>query len=178
MGEYAKINGEVKKIGTCDLMYYLDMIELVKSDIEPEPNSLDPRKCVDQLWFKLPGVEWGRRLQVEVADIENGHGTVQLKSSSGLMMNVECTKETRFPERGGNVFRNGGAGGYSLVGMGIRNGGAALLIECMDCGAKWRIEEEEKEEYEKVLDSLPDEIGKVIQTAFKMAKEEFYEGVA
>lgn len=175
MGEYAKINGEMRKIGTCEMMYYLEMGELVSSIIEPDENSLDPRRCIEELWFKLPGVEWGTIIKVDVEDIENEHGIVQLSSKSGLLVNMPCTAETRFP-KGNGYFRNGGTGGYFLAGMGIRGGKEALLVQCVDCKRSWRIEKGDGE-YERAMESLPVKLAEDMKKSFEITIAEFCKGV-
>lgn len=159
MGEYALINGKEEKIGTCNNMYYLKLSDLKTKTIQALPGNVNPKKEIAELWFKLPwdkaGVFDGP--DVIIKDIEQNHNTIQVSSSTGLLVNLNCTPITRFPSKYSdkyisdikdsivyNLGRNGGIGGYKIVALGIRNiedGCApAVLIECKDCRAQWRFQ--------------------------------------
>ena len=166
MGEYARINGQSVKIGTCEDMYYLRAEDAHKA--QKEPHSLDAATCLG-LRFRLPfpdedGVQIGHyddpfrgfRLYRMVKDkasrvdycedfaphdlSDAKPGNLQLRhEASGLLLNVPCHHGVKLPEiTGATAFWNGK--GYSLELIQIKRvapGQYVPIVQCRHCGNKW-----------------------------------------
>ena len=138
MGEYATLNGERIKIGTCEDMLYLraDQAALVV----PEPGNVDPVEDRLKLRFRFPFpdedstapgafADHAYALPVHGVTVPDGvsHSTVQFAARAGYLVSLPC------PE---------GPGGAVKISQQryLPGGVLATVCECGGCGAKYRLQ--------------------------------------
>lgn len=156
MGEYAKLNGEDIKIGTCEQMYYLradqvQLIESVSGSVNPqrkeeaesirfrfpfpdedhvEPGAFEPYDRAFSVW------------DVEVPeDIEHYHlqFTRNYPSSGGILLSTPCPHSKEGKASGLKWSYNGYSGPVGIHSQRLVNEQLVLILRCMDCGALWRV---------------------------------------
>lgn len=160
MGEYANLNGERVKIGTCESMYYLraDQAHLV----EAVQGSVDPLRDRDGLRFRFPfpdedhlepgtfdDFDRGVRIPDYQLPVEYGdqHHSVQFTSSAGYVLSIPCPEQFGQPgmgvelPNGLRVGRNGFNGHPEVRAQKWVDGRLVLVVACGACGAMWRVEE-------------------------------------
>jgi hypothetical protein len=157
MGEYAKLNGQQIKIGTCEDMYYLRYED--RHRVEALPNNVDPVQDAERLRFRLPfpdedGMQPGAyepyrrgvrlwRDGADWADPETADdpGTVQLKHEpSGLLVSARCYHGIRLPEASDDfphVHWNGKGNSFELVAVKPLETMQGI-VQCRHCGQMWR----------------------------------------
>jgi len=190
MGEYAqrKLDGIRVKIGTCDSMYYLRYED--RDKVSPEPNSLNPA-AEKNLFWRLPfpdedNINIGeyqnhrRGLQLykktphhlgddypptyeKFGDNETAQhpGTIQLKHTCGLLINVKCYHGVKLPDCGNDAQAhwNGKNDAMELVSIKNTNNGPMPIVHCRHCGEMWRYD------WGDVLPYVPDaEMRKRLET--------------
>ncbi len=150
MGEYAMLNNEKVKIGTCADMYYLRYDQRYR--VQALPGNVDPVNTLG-LRFRIPFldedfVEPGqfdsfRRLyplvRFPVADLIEQPGNIQLTHESGLLLNVPCHHGAKLPEAEGiGVHWNGKAGWFiGLSALQSVEGGVKPVLKCWFCCKAW-----------------------------------------
>ncbi len=151
MGEYAKLNGQSVKIGTCEDLYYLraDQAHLVQA----EHGSVDPMAARERaaIRFRFPwpdedGTEPGaferfdRAVAVPGAAVPAAveHHMVQFVARQGYNVSLPCP-ESQQAVPGLTVHRNGFAGAFQIVQQAYRNGVLALIGQCGGCGARFNL---------------------------------------
>lgn len=157
MGEYAKLNGQSVKIGTCEQMYYLraDQVQL----IEPERNSVNPKikEHAEQIRFRFPfpqedneqpggfyslGYDYGMGLYgVEVPEEVEHHSlqfTRNYPSAGGILLSAPCPRSKEGKASGLKFHYNGYSGAAQIHSQRLVNGQLRLVMKCGDCGALWR----------------------------------------
>jgi hypothetical protein len=165
MGEFARIDGHTRKVGTCDNMYYLRLEDAARAT--PEPGSISP--TLDGMKYRLPFPDedevpagnyqpWnrGQRLFQTIPTPDglpdrrewwsdpsaaDDFGTVQTRHPCGLLVNVACYHGERLPEPAGGfqAFWNGKEPSfYELTAVKRLVGEVFGVVTCTACRKAWR----------------------------------------
>lgn len=176
MGEYAKLNNERIKIGTCEAMYYLRFDDRFK--VTPEPDSLNPHNAKNLFW-RLPypdedmvkpgcykdfdrGILLYRAVDKEIEPFEEDFpdtGIVQAKHDCGLLINATCYHGQKLPDGNGDLkpFWNGRAR-YWFELIHLKNSekhGIMPVIRCRYCRRMWSYT---PDEWPRILEFVPDKV--------------------
>lgn len=166
MGEYAKrkSDGEQVKIGTCSAMYYLRFED--RNKVKALSGNVNPAN-EDEISFRLPfpdedavGIgeyeDYGRGERLNgFHDVELAKypGTIQCRSESRLLLNVNCYHGEKQIEAGGDIkaVHNQLVPAYVLTR--VKRMGNTLLpvIRCEHCGKEWFMDG-----WQEVLDAIED----------------------
>lgn len=159
MGEYANVNGDRVKLGTCEDLYYMraDQMDRVSGGDWPalrsalgvirfrfpfpdedgiEPGSFDPY----DRGFKLRGYTLPAKLSGDE------HGSIQFQHRAGYLVSIPCPEQFGQPgmsvnlPNGLHVARNGFNGEPRIVQQAFRGGVLVTLLRCGACGAIHRLD--------------------------------------
>jgi hypothetical protein len=149
MGENARYNGQLVKIGTCEDMYYLRADQI--GQVSSVRGSADPGNAEDQkeIRFRFPWPDednvapgaftpYDREVGLYGVTVpaEVEHGKVQFTAHAGYVVSLPCPEG---PDADPRVARNGFAGPVRFGQQAYRDGVLALICECGGCGAKYRV---------------------------------------
>lgn len=171
MGEYANVNGERVKIGTCEDMYYMrpDQMDLVSGG-----DWAHLRGALDKIRFRFPFPDEDGALPGSFDDYSRGfpipgyslpatlsgdeHHSVQFTASPGYVLSIPCPEQFGQPgmtvtmPNGLSVGRNGFKGGPTIRQQAFRGGVLVTLLRCGACGAVHRLDT--IEDARPVIDAL------------------------
>ena len=165
MGEYALLNGESVKIGTCEDMYYLRFDQRRK--VHHERGNVNPVADVAALRFRLPWPDedqiapgsfkdYHRSLRVYGYTMPEGvdHGSIRFRHEAGYLLSMPCPEGDGYTTPNDSrlhsdhtatsirVHRNGFNGGAALVAQKYIEGvGLVPIMKCLSCGSMWRVED-------------------------------------
>lgn len=151
MGENAKYNGKLVKIGTSEMMYYLRYEDRFK--VKKDNHSLDPATCMNLFWRLPYPDEDGNYIGGNIrhtrgiplydyypTDLESY--TMQIHDDkSCLLVNVACYHGIKLPEASADFHPHwNGKAGYFFELKWIKNMADGLwpVYECRFCGGMWR----------------------------------------
>lgn len=158
MGENARYNGELIKIGTCEDLYYLRADQVTDPRLSWEPNSLNPLdpETLKVIRFRFPFPEEDNITPGLFPEFDHGvgvhgvfppreieHCSIQFADTRGrgLLVSLPCPESGagRFAEY--TVHYNNYRGKVRLVQQAARGGVLAIVCECGSCGAKYSLPE-------------------------------------
>jgi len=167
MGEYAKLNGQSVKIGTCEDMYYLRADQAHR--MTPERGNIDPVKQAESIRFRFPfpqedGIEPGAFQDpfytlgvsgVEVPECVD-HSFLQFTrnypKAGGMTVSTPCPNSKEGKASGLRFNRNGYSGDVQIAQQRLVNGQLVLVCQCGGCGAAYRMPT--IEDAQPVIDAL------------------------
>lgn len=159
MGEYANVDGERVKIGTCEDMYYMraDQMDRVSGGDWPHI-----QRSLNVVRFRFPFPDEDGAAPGSFGDYSRGfsipgytlpatlsgdqHHTVQFTATPGYVLSIPCPEQFGQPgmtvnlPNGLSVGRNGFNGGPKIVQQAFRDGVLVTLLRCGACGAVHRLD--------------------------------------
>jgi hypothetical protein len=150
MGENARYNGQLVKIGTCEDMYYLRADQTWQ--VSPVSGSLDPRdpEVQKEIRFRFPWPDedgtapgafkdYDKAVAVHGVELPEGleHHTVQFSAHAGYLLSLPCPEGPS--AHGLQIHRNGFAGPVRIVQQAYRAGVLAVICQCGGCGARYNV---------------------------------------
>lgn len=165
MGEYADLNGERIKIGTCENMYYLRADQ--RFQVRSLPGNVDPVKDAHEIRFRFPFPDedhmapgsfdpYNRRLAAPGIPVVTSfdHYSVQF-AHGGYLVSLPCpvlvttgfVEHKRPEEQAGEpivraayrIHRNGVVDGVAFGQQRLHDDGVTWMLigECPGCGVAW-----------------------------------------
>lgn len=150
MGEYATLDGQPIKIGTCEDFYYLrwDQRDKVSGYDFTYPGLLE----ASRFRFPFPSEDGtppgafedydrGLTLWGFAPPAELDHGLVQFSAQNGYLVSLPCPEG---PQPEGATYRigkNGYGGAAALVQQGWRSGRLVGIARCNGCHTRYRLED-------------------------------------
>lgn len=156
MGEYAYLNGERIKLGTCEDLMYLRLEDAPRLEVRGSGDT-DPTRHLDVFRFRFPfpdedGIQGGhydaeRGVTIPglEADPDVDHFTVQFRNDAGLLVSLPCPQgaygKAWAKAADVTVHRNGYPGSVDLTAHRVWNGRVVPVLRCRPCRTAWRLEE-------------------------------------